>query len=246
MLGGITDRPEPVTDGHAVVDRNRHRRSQHVTGIGLLIHYREADGVHGRHARRAVTMSTSPHSAIPTDPSEFECIDFVNSKYSDHLGSRRSTDRLASPEWMHWFLERFDLAPDKLHPVPLGELVSLRRDLRRSLEKWADDVPLNRRDLRLLDDRLREAPLRLRVAQTPSGPAVRQEPLERSCRWVMARLTASALALLHDGDPARLKVCGNPHCSWVFYDKSINRSRQFCSTTPCGTLVRVRRFRARS
>ena len=191
-------------------------------------------------------MSAEQHSVIPADPSDFVCIDFINSTFSDHLGSGESTDRLRSPEWLQWFLERYELAPDGSGTPPFAELVALRRDVRRVLDKWSRNVPLNGRDLRLLDDRLRAAPLRMRMAQTSSGLDLHEEPLERSWQWVSASITASVIELQRDGDPARLKTCENPNCSWAFYDTTLNRSRRFCSTTPCGSLIRVRRFRERN
>jgi predicted RNA-binding Zn ribbon-like protein len=75
------------------------------------------------------------------------------------------------------------------------------------------------------------------------GIATRYEPLDRNSTWVSAAISASAADMLSIGEPKRLKTCANPACSWMFYDQTINRSKRFCSTTPCGSLVRVRRFR---
>lgn|SRR5689334_7943424 len=190
-------------------------------------------------------MPAQQHSFIPTEPSDFACIDFINSTFSDYLGSGESTDRLRSPEWLEWFLGRYELVPDGLGAPPFAELVALRRDARRVLDKWSRGVALNGRDLRLLDERLRAAPLRMRVARTSSGLDLHDEPLERSWQWVSASIAASVVELQRDGDPARFKTCENPDCSWAFYDTTVNRSRRFCSTTPCASLIRVRRFRGR-
>ena len=48
-----------------------------------------------------------------------------------------------------------------------------------------------------------------------------------------------------DGTWSRLKACPGPHCGWVFYDGSRNRSRQWCSMQICGNRVKGREFRAR-
>jgi len=188
---------------------------------------------------------TGGHPAIPVQASEFACVDLVNSAFTDHLGSGQVMDRLDSPEWMAWFLERYELTPDERGPAPIDELVVARRDIRRVLGKWARRVAPSRRDVRLLDAHLRGATFQLRVAPGASALEVRQEPLERSWRWVISAVVASAVELQRDGDPGRLKTCANPDCSWLFYDTTINHARQFCSTTPCGSLIRVRRFRDR-
>ncbi len=41
-----------------------------------------------------------------------------------------------------------------------------------------------------------------------------------------------------------LKVCANPHCSWMFVDRSRPGRRRWCDVSVCGSLVNVRRFRA--
>jgi len=50
-------------------------------------------------------------------------------------------------------------------------------------------------------------------------------------------------ALLADGEPSRVRVCGNVDCLWAFYDRSRNNSRKWCEPT-CGNLMKVRRFRS--
>jgi predicted RNA-binding Zn ribbon-like protein len=70
------------------------------------------------------------------------------------------------------------------------------------------------------------------------------EPAARDGDWLVALVALSAVMLVATEQPERLKVCGNPDCSWMFFDDTLNRSRIYCSIQPCGTLMRVRRFRA--
>jgi hypothetical protein len=54
------------------------------------------------------------------------------------------------------------------------------------------------------------------------------------------------IGLVELGDhAARLKVCANDQCHWLFLDHSKNRSRQWCGAETCGNRTRVRRFRLR-
>jgi predicted RNA-binding Zn ribbon-like protein len=48
-----------------------------------------------------------------------------------------------------------------------------------------------------------------------------------------------------DGTWARLKACPGPHCGWAFYDRSRNRSSQWCSMRICGNRTKGARHRAR-
>jgi CGNR zinc finger protein len=55
------------------------------------------------------------------------------------------------------------------------------------------------------------------------------------------------IALVELGDHgARVKLCDNQHCRWLFIDHSKNRSRQWCESASCGNRQRVRRFRRRA
>ena len=49
----------------------------------------------------------------------------------------------------------------------------------------------------------------------------------------------SALLLLSQPEPERLKIC--PNCQWLFLDRSRNRSRAWCDMAVCGNRVKASR-----
>ena len=62
----------------------------------------------------------------------------------------------------------------------------------------------------------------------------------------------SAMELLTEADPRRIKLCpgGQPsddpiRCAWLFYDDTKNRSRRWCTMEDCGSAAKVRRLTAR-
>ena len=66
------------------------------------------------------------------------------------------------------------------------------------------------------------------------------------------RLTDGLLGLLliirdaqHDRTWSRLKICANPDCRWVFYDRSHSRRGAWCDMASCGNLIKNRNLRAR-
>lgn len=59
-----------------------------------------------------------------------------------------------------------------------------------------------------------------------------------------AALAALATAQL-TGHGDRLKVCGNPRCRWVFYDRSKANAGIWCSMSICGARHKMRSYRAR-
>lgn len=180
-------------------------------------------------------------AAIPKTVGEILCLDFVNSRYSVHrTGAIR--DRLPTPEWQRWFLERgdFDLESEG---VPVAELTEARGELRALLERWTATGRLDAAGRAALDGLLGAAPGARRVAD--GAPGVAFVPRRRDWQWVVAEVAASAAELVNSGEPGRLKVCGNPDCTWLFYDQSYNVSRRWCDVATCGNLVKVREFRAR-
>ena len=48
-----------------------------------------------------------------------------------------------------------------------------------------------------------------------------------------------------DGSWSRLKMCGNPDCQWVFYDRSRNQQGNWCNMAVCGNRLKNRQLRAR-
>ena len=172
------------------------------------------------------------------------CIDFVNSLYKIH-STGRYEDRLPWPAWREAFAERHGLDLEPEPEPPLEHLAREREQLRRMLESWASGGRLEPRDLDRLDGLVAAAPGRRTIRAVAGTPAVRFEPARRDWTWVLAEVAASATALMAAAEPARLKVCGNPDCTWLFYDQSHNSSRRWCDVRACGNLVRVREYRAR-
>lgn len=199
--------------------------------------------VHDARQPRTPRPPRSLDPAIPSHPSEFACIDLVNSAFTNHLGSGPPIDRLPLPGWQAWFLDRHGFALAGHPPAPLDELARLRRRLRGLLERWARRGSLGTRDARVLDGWVGAVTLRRRLDPTREPPALVLEPVSRDWSWVTAEVAVSAVGLIGRDAPSRLKACANPDCSWMFYDESRNGSRRFCSSSPCASVVRVRRFR---
>jgi len=59
---------------------------------------------------------------------------------------------------------------------------------------------------------------------------------------IALRLAKQAADLLTNFDPARLKICGNPDCGWMFLDGTRNASRRWCDMAACGNRAKAKRF----
>jgi hypothetical protein len=62
----------------------------------------------------------------------------------------------------------------------------------------------------------------------------------------LALVLGVVLTARADGTWRRLKVCPHEDCGWAFYDRSRNRSSQWCSMTLCGNRTKGARHRRRA
>lgn len=206
--------------------------------IGMAPPMPSTDAEH-RHRRRP--------APLPAHWSDHPCLDLVNSRWQDHLGSGESFDRLQRPEWREALLARWGLRlAEPVGPHVLSELATLRALLRRLLEGFGRGEELPASDLEELNRAMAASASTRCLARGVRSYRLEVSYRHRDWRWAMAEMAASAAALIARGEPSRLKVCGNDACSWLFYDESRNRSRRWCESSLCGNLVKVRRFRARA
>jgi predicted RNA-binding Zn ribbon-like protein len=62
---------------------------------------------------------------------------------------------------------------------------------------------------------------------------------------VLGAVLVSAANLVVSPDLASLRECGAGECSWLFFDRSRNNSRRWCSMASCGNRAKARRLQAR-
>ena len=61
----------------------------------------------------------------------------------------------------------------------------------------------------------------------------------------LATLAAIAVASAQAGTWSRFKACRKDSCGWIFYDRSRNRSSNWCSMTICGNRSKTAGYRRR-
>jgi predicted RNA-binding Zn ribbon-like protein len=83
------------------------------------------------------------------------------------------------------------------------------------------------------------------VVRIGFAPSLRIGGVGRGWPAARADLVAAVALAGRDGTWSRLTACGNPHCRWVVYDHSKNRSVRWCSERACGSRARARAYRAR-
>ena len=76
----------------------------------------------------------------------------------------------------------------------------------------------------------REGAAALRVAAT--APATAR---------FLAPILDNGVTLLTEGDVYRVKRCEDPHCGWLFLDRSSRGARRWCSMADCGNRAKAAR-----
>ena len=173
--------------------------------------------------------------------------DFINSDWHDYLGQGRDEDRLDNPAWMADFLGKWGLAAiDVERPAVRRQLRELRTLLSRLALELREGKALNARDLAAMNAFLDRGPVVRRLGCGEGGYTIRYEAVKSGVSAVLTEIAASFAEMLVDGDPRRIRVCENPDCRWIIYDRSKNRTRRWCEgPTGCGNLIKVRRHRKR-
>jgi predicted RNA-binding Zn ribbon-like protein len=124
------------------------------------------------------------------------------------------------------------------------ELAREVRDCLRSLlESDGDDPEQEAADLEALRRLAAEHTARLTVGD---GGVL---GLEDVCGETLGDALFGLLLIIRgaqvEGTWSRLKMCANPDCAWVFYDRSRNQQGNWCNMAVCGNRLKNRQLRAR-
>ena len=180
---------------------------------------------------------------LPRDWGAAPCLDLINSRWNDHLGSGETYDRLPEPRFRRAFLKRWHYeVPDPDDVAARARLRSLRSFLRGVLEMYVSGRPLSAPMRKRFESEVNRAAMALRLTHGAAGYELSVEHWGAAWDVVTADIATSAARLMTEG--ASVKVCANPDCSWMFVDETKPRTRRWCNVSVCGSLVNVRRHRA--
>jgi predicted RNA-binding Zn ribbon-like protein len=178
-------------------------------------------------------MTTTEPSGRAPAPEPLRLVqEFVNT-----LDAEEGRDLLADRQTFSGWLGEQGLAAG---PPPtdrdIAAAIELREALRALLRanSGADPDPAA---AALVNRVSAQAPVRVELR--PDGDATLQGT------GILAAVLAAAGTAMLDGSWSRLKACADPGCEWAFYDRSRNRSGQWCDMAVCGSRHKVRAYRSR-
>jgi predicted RNA-binding Zn ribbon-like protein len=126
--------------------------------------------------------------------------------------------------------------------------MAFRRDLDAIFRARALGHPPPEAALRALNRVLASAHAHRRLKPARAGGAVAWawDRPSAALEIVIWEIALAAAGLLTDHDrSARIRICGNPVCDWMFLDESRTGQRRWCRMDVCGNAAKVRRFRER-
>jgi predicted RNA-binding Zn ribbon-like protein len=165
---------------------------------------------------------------------------FLNTFWDlDEHGAERWADTVA---YGHWLAERgFGGGP--VAREDLARAIETREALRALALANHDAAPA--REAEAVLDRI-AAEIAPRAGLTPRFGDDRLDVAADGPDAALALVLGIVFAARADGTWRRLKACPHAHCGWAFYDRSRNRSSQWCSMRICGNRTKGARFRHRS
>lgn len=171
----------------------------------------------------------------------------LNSDWHDYRGSGLRRDLIDDPAWLERFVKPWKPALGGVSPADVrAALKELRRLIRAIVDRIAARRSVPPRLLSDLNSVLAVSPFVRRLEKNPGGYTFPLVPRSPGLAAMLGEIASGFGETLARGEPARIKVCDNRDCLWVFYDRSKNRSRRWCEgNTGCGDLMKVRRFRAK-
>lgn len=149
-------------------------------------------------------------------------------------------DDLASPErFRRWLAAHHQ--PDAATSATADDL-SLARELRTGLREV---VAGHDHGADVRSDRLDELAAQVPMRVSFSGGATLLAPTADGVPGFLGEVLAAVALAEHDGSWRRLKLCRDSACQAVFYDRSRNASRCWCSMAVCGNRSKTRSYRRR-
>jgi predicted RNA-binding Zn ribbon-like protein len=183
-----------------------------------------------------------PYATAPREPAPGLVLvqDFINTL---HMDGKIREDAIDKPGALGRWLHEHKLLRERerLTEADVAHVSSVREALRDFLAA-NEGNEVNRDALETLRRAARGAQL---FVNFESDGQIGLRPAASGVDAALGELLAHTAAAIMHGSWQRLKACHDEGCRWAFYDRSKNRSMNWCSMRTCGNRAKARRFRER-
>ena len=207
---------------------------------------------------RTIPRNEAISRALAESISGWLCLSFANT-VEDY---RLSDPPDAMPNYaklLEWSLDAGTIAPEacrklseqaRVDPAHTEQAYkrakSLRSTMYRIFSAIAQELPVSQTDLDGLNTLLTQGMSQLRIESRQDGDPWKWEYAESGLELPLWPIAQSAAELLMSPDLDRLRQCNGQKCTWLFLDRSKNRSRRWCDMEICGNRAKSQRHYARS
>ena len=176
-------------------------------------------------------------------------LDFCNTVSWGRNG-RHAEERLVRPEDLTAWAARARVLPTsrsvgRRRAPSIREAHATRATVHALFSQLARGRLPDRPTLRSFQRRLGRALGSLEVAPRRRGLAWRPTPRRASVDPALVGVVWSAAQLATSPDAARIRLCANEACGWLFLDSSRRGNRRWCDMQVCGSRAKARRYYAR-
>jgi len=175
-------------------------------------------------------------------------LDFCNTVSWGRNG-RHTEERLVRPEDLAVWAARAHLLPggprSRRRRASVREVHATRATLHSLFSRLARGRPPDRAIVRSFQRRLGRALGSLAIA--PRRGELALVPTRGRASWnpALVQVVWSAAQLATSPEAARIRLCANEACGWLFIDRSRRRNRRWCDMRVCGSRAKARRYYAR-
>jgi len=159
--------------------------------------------------------------------------------FPDLLGWSGANGLLDAPEVRA--LEERAASDPWLAATVLGQARELRSVLHQILAALAGKREPGPLALRTFNQALRSAAGQLALTWREGRPSWGLD-CGATLDTIVDRIAWAAAQFLTSPELARLGLCANPECGWMFLDSTRNHSRRWCSMQDCGSRAKARRY----
>jgi predicted RNA-binding Zn ribbon-like protein len=157
-------------------------------------------------------------------------------------------DRLqAASDAARWLAERGVIHGDieaRNDAVALARVRSVREALREVAHAVAEARPADP-DAVAEVNRALQGRERVELVAAVDGVSVGHSHVGDPLDDALARLADPLVHEISTGNAARVRICANDTCQWVFFDESRAARRRWCDMATCGNRAKAARHRAR-
>ena len=143
------------------------------------------------------------------------------------------------------FLKEFYQIDTTLNQTQFVEVLKFRSLLRKFFEELISHRELDANTKSEMNKTLQNYRLEYEVASDGVLNSIFKNFVNTEKKYLTV-IVGSLIDFLQNHQFLRLKKCKNENCSHLFYDRSKNNSREWCSMKSCGNIMKARAFYKRN